>query len=268
MSIAERACDTIPEVFCWTKMGSEGGQSLEEIIRRKEMERLAGNGTFCWGIGNALGDSPALARQAVNPDHIEVLFTPLKGPPKHIDVVPRNIVIWLTYVGADGRLEKLSDHMLVTSRGINPSGQSKRRHYALMCTSDRPIGINGSEIIDATRARNFGSATRIGSSQVTAVVSYDRRPEPFPRSPYRVAFRASLIDDGFVRLATAVELRGNLLKQFQTLCKARTFVHWHDAVLELKSLAWKAASRQLDESDLLGAELGLSQFKPFERASK
>ena len=31
----------LPDVFCWTKMGTEAGQSLENIIARKEAERDA-----------------------------------------------------------------------------------------------------------------------------------------------------------------------------------------------------------------------------------
>jgi hypothetical protein len=41
--------------FVWTKMGVESGETLPQIIQRKEAERIAGDGNFWWGIGTSLG---------------------------------------------------------------------------------------------------------------------------------------------------------------------------------------------------------------------
>jgi len=49
--------DWAPPICCWTRMGTESGQELACIIRRKEFERRIG-GTFWWGIGTSLGDVP------------------------------------------------------------------------------------------------------------------------------------------------------------------------------------------------------------------
>ncbi len=56
------------DAFVWTKMGVESGEGLEQIVRRKEAERVEGNGEFWWGIGNSLGpavrDAARARRQA------------------------------------------------------------------------------------------------------------------------------------------------------------------------------------------------------------
>src|ERR1700730_13554838 len=38
------------EFVCWSRMQAEAGQQLEAIIFRKERERQAGGGMFCWGV--------------------------------------------------------------------------------------------------------------------------------------------------------------------------------------------------------------------------
>jgi hypothetical protein len=51
-------------VFVWTKMGVESGEKLEQIVRRKEAERVKGNGQFWWGVGNSLGPAVRDAARA------------------------------------------------------------------------------------------------------------------------------------------------------------------------------------------------------------
>ena len=47
----------LPTIFCWTRFGGEAGEPIEQILFRKEQERLANGGVFLWGIGNAVGPS-------------------------------------------------------------------------------------------------------------------------------------------------------------------------------------------------------------------
>ena len=44
----------LPEVFVWTRFGTEAGQPIEEIIERKELERRANGGVFLWGLEQAV----------------------------------------------------------------------------------------------------------------------------------------------------------------------------------------------------------------------
>src|SRR3546814_1987482 len=91
---------------------------------------------------------------------LETLFTPMKAAPKNIDVSPRSVLLWLGYqAGNGGDVERLPDHMLVTSRGHSGTGEDKRGHYALICRSHRSLLEQaGEEAIDPNAARNLVSA--------------------------------------------------------------------------------------------------------------
>lgn len=85
--------NSIPDVFCWTKMGTEAGQSLTTIRQRKELERRAGGGVFAWGIGNSLGTAIYDAQRLSPTGYIEVLFTEMLGKPKLIDAKPSQMLL-------------------------------------------------------------------------------------------------------------------------------------------------------------------------------
>src|SRR5665647_1443535 len=96
----------IPPVFCWTKMGTEAGQPLEDILRRKELERRVGGGLFAWGIGNSLGVNPMLAQQEMQRNDVDVLFTPMRSAAKQIDVAPGQVLLWLDCIDEAGKLTR------------------------------------------------------------------------------------------------------------------------------------------------------------------
>ncbi len=82
----------LPEVFCWTRFGTEAGQPIDEILDRKEQERAANSGMFFWGIGNSIGPSlRELLRCTPSP---EVLFSPTRSTPRREDVAPPAVVAW------------------------------------------------------------------------------------------------------------------------------------------------------------------------------
>ncbi|MCI1711394.1 MAG: hypothetical protein LKM39_14495 [Chiayiivirga sp.] len=224
----------IPAVFCWTKMGSEAGQPLADIIRRKELERECGEGVFAWGIGNSVGPALKHAKTAERVPVIEALFTAMKSAPKAIDVAPASVVLWLGYLKEGGDISPLPEHMLITSRGHSETGEEKRAHYALMCRSStslmsRPVR----EAIDHRAVRNLVSSNPVGASQVTSVVRY-RQAESGTAS-YPVLFRAELTAQAFVRLVMPVTLTGDLLMMYRELCLARQPQQWHQGIRRLKS---------------------------------
>ena len=51
----DSTAELLPDLFCWTKYGTEAGEDIGAILERKESERLASGGTFLWGVGNAIG---------------------------------------------------------------------------------------------------------------------------------------------------------------------------------------------------------------------
>jgi hypothetical protein len=191
---SSHAADQLSEVVCWSRMQTEAGQALKDIVLRKEVERKAGLGRFCWGIGNAPGRSiPFYCRSRLR---IDVVFSIMKSRPKFVDVAPSDIFVWRSFVDMDRRVRALPRHVLVTSRGT----ASKRAHYALMCYSQSPLVIGDFGPFDPAAYRNVSTAeSPVGASQVTALL---RRVAPEAlQSSYRVNLRACLVDSYWVRLA-------------------------------------------------------------------
>lgn len=238
---------SIPPVFCWTKMGTEAGQGLSAILHRKELERLAGNGVFAWGIGNSLGAAPALARQLVGDEGVDVLFTPMKSAAKQADVAPSQILLWLSYHSPEGPLKDLPLHVMVTSRG----SPDKRAHYALLCHSATAIDEQATTItFDASDVRNLVSDNPVGASQVTSVVRYYGAPDESAKT-YRVALRAKLHAEGFIRLANPVILRGELHALYRDICETNSASSWRTGVARLKTLASRQVRVQPSRQTML-----------------
>jgi len=151
----------LPECFVWTKYGTEAGEDIDSILRRKEEERKASGGIFLWGIGNNISSSVEMLRQEAS---ISVIFSPMLSKPKTIDCSPNIIVQWKRAYGLDNKEWVMPNFSLVTSR-------YKDRHYALVCRKSEPIKID----LDPTRfsvgtLQNLKSGRKIGYSQVTSVV--------------------------------------------------------------------------------------------------
>lgn len=217
-------------------MGAEAGQALSEIVRRKDLERECGDGVFAWGIGNSVGPAIKHAKCAEQVSVLEALFTPMKTAPKAIDTAPASIVMWLGFLGDDGKVEPLPEHMLVTSRGQSGSGEEKRTHYALICRSTAPLTAQGvRHAIDHRAVCNLVSSNPVGASQVTSVVRY--RPTASHDAAYPVLFRAELTGQAFVRLADPVVLTGKLLAMYHGVCSSIAPSDWKAGIRTLREAA-------------------------------
>jgi hypothetical protein len=186
----------LPDLFCWTKYGTEAGEDIRSILARKEAERLASGGIFFWGIGNAIGPSvEALLTHAVDP---QVIFTPMRSRPAAKDVTPAQVAMWHRGIGLDGEPFELPDFSCVTSR-INPT---RNYHYALVCRSDQPLGVSGGRAATfaSTHVQNLRSGSKVGASQVTSVVRRIACALGLTPSSYTVSFAADLVAPYFVRL--------------------------------------------------------------------
>lgn len=194
------AAPSMPEVFCWTKMQAEAGQSLELILARKELERAAGNGLFFWGVGTSLGRRLfALLKLVPRP---KVVFSIMRAKPKPKDALPDAVALWASYTDALGRTRRLPSHALVLSRASTKSGP-KRHHYALACHSEHSVRLQPAGSLQLGHFRNWGSDNpRIGSSQVTAIIEHRPAVEEGPR--YGLDVVAELADPYFVRLEEPV----------------------------------------------------------------
>jgi len=186
----------LPEVFCWTKYGTEAGEDIGAILARKEAERLASGGSFLWGIGNAIGPSVgALLSEAAEP---QVVFTPMRTRPANRDVAPAQVAVWHGGVGLDGEPFEVPAHSRVTSR---LSG-SRSHHYALVCGSNQPVSASTGErpSFASTHVQNLRSGSRVGASQVTSVVRRIACTLGLLPTTYNVSFTADLVAPYLVRL--------------------------------------------------------------------
>ena len=83
---------TIPKCFCWTRFGTEAGEAIGHIFKRKEEERIANSGVFIWGIGNAVG--PSVRELVLRTPKPQVLFSPIRSAAKLQDVSPPSVAAW------------------------------------------------------------------------------------------------------------------------------------------------------------------------------
>ena len=190
---------SLPKYFCWTRYGVEAGETFDQILARKELERRGNGGLFLWGIGNALGPSVDLLRSRCSAPL--VVFSPIRSRPRVADVSPHEVVSWVSGQTMAGELYALPKCSRVTS-GI-AKGARPRGHYALVCYSDEPLGrLARPELLCFSLLRNMRTGSPIGASQVTAVVE---RRSGRPSGPeYPATFIANLVAPFFVRLVEAV----------------------------------------------------------------
>jgi hypothetical protein len=184
-----------PQAFCWTRFGTEAGEGIERILDRKEQERQANDGVFLWGIGNAVG--PGIAELLKRCEQPEVLFSPIRGRPRTVDVSPSAILAWTRAETLDGQLIELPPTTRVTSR--HAGAAAPRPHYALVCTKNTPLAFSDLGSLSFRDVRNLVSGRAVGASQVTAVVrrvADDVSEEPH----YPITLRASLAPPFFLRL--------------------------------------------------------------------
>jgi len=189
---------------CWSRMQAESGQSLEEIISRKERERRLNDGVFLWGVGNAPAHVASRLARAHIP--VPVIFSIMKSRPKHDDAAPTRIVAWRRYFDAEGIERKLPKHSVVTSRG-GSAARVKRSHYALMCSAEGALKLErGTEYFHTSVYRNVGgTCAPVGSSQVTALLKRVETDRTGP-SDYEINMRAWLTGGYWVRLTDPVWL--------------------------------------------------------------
>ena len=232
--------DVPQELVCWTRMQSEAGQKLEEIVARKEMERRAGNGVFFWGVGNAPAVvASAYARLQVP---VQVIFSIMKGRPRSVDAAPRSILVWRSYLDMFGVERDLPQHALITSRGETDKGD-KRRHYALICSSSTPLRLEHGVNFDPTAYRNAGgNGGLVGASQVTALL---QRVAPPMSGDYEVNLTASLSGSYWVKLTNPVVLEASDVEQAANAASSR---EWCSLVVGLRRSGQPIAPSELQSS--------------------
>jgi hypothetical protein len=197
-----------PDFFCWTRFGTEAGEPIEQILFRKEQERLANDGIFLWGIGNAVG--PSITELIHRTNTPRVIFSPIKGAPRPKDATPDGVVVWTEAEALDGTSFTIPSASLVTSRF--DSQTPKNYHFALVCYSSEPLlPLKSNYKVGFKQLRNLRTGRPVGSSQVTAVVQHGGIAKE-EQLMYDVAISAELVYPYFVRLRCPQERlqKGNI----------------------------------------------------------
>lgn len=232
----------LPKAFCWSKMGAEAGEKLETIIQRKEIERLANAGVFTWGIGTSLGNSlEELQREIDTPS---VLFTLMKGKAKEIDSHPKTLLLWLNGVDKHGNKFDLPEFSLLTSRGHTPLSTRKKKHYALVCSSQSPITNKKHGEIDGNALVNFKSGKKVGASQVTSVVKSVNNENHKP-SKYQIGFMANITKQGQIILSDCVSIQASEMNEILRAADENNVLAWKKAVGDLKLKAQRRLKSSL-----------------------
>lgn len=179
------------QVFVFTKPGTEAGETLIEIVKRKETERVAGNGVFWWGVGNSLGDDLSEAAMKAG-GRIPILFVAhdRPAPPKNENVNPSRIVRWTKWRAKEGASKDVPAFANITSRW----DEKKRLHHALVCMSEVPLSIDlEGPRFDPMLCKTYAMGRVPGASQVTALVRGDLGDRRHQEGRYRILFRANLV---------------------------------------------------------------------------
>ena len=227
--------DKLPPTFCWTKMGTESGEKLTTIIRRKEWERQLGGGYFFWGVGQSLGENAKDA--ARDTTSLRAFFSPMSSKPKTIDVVPASVVLWNAWVDAQRQIRQLPIHSFVTSRASLPSGRKKESHYALVCFSDKELADQREDIcVSPNHLRNLTTNKPLGASQVTSIVRVlSRTDEVCAVKGYSVSFTTELRPPYCVQLAQPVLLDAGELIKVKAISESGDIESWSALVKCLRS---------------------------------
>jgi hypothetical protein len=225
-------------------MQAEAGETLGEILTRKEWERQLGGGRFYWGIGNSLGEKVnVLTHREPTP---QVVFSVMLGRPRSLDASPSSVLAWLSYLEPTGELRPLPDFALILSRGNTPTGP-KRRHYALVCHSTEALNLNTGTSVDSGHLRNAASAgTTVGASQVTAIVEHRGSAGAVRSGPiYTSGMMAQLAAPYFVRLAEPVKLLSSeCFALNNVVAGARSATEWSELVQTIAKDARRRRNRE------------------------
>lgn len=234
------------DLLCWTRMQSEGGQKLEDIVARKELERRAGDGVFFWGVGNAPAVATSTYARLGIP--VPVIFSVMKSRPKAVDASPRTLLVWRRYLDMYGAERELPPQALITSRGETDAGD-KKRHYALICRSPTPLKLGNGVRFDPAAFRNVGvNRGPVGASQVTALI---QRIQPDGVGDYEVNFSAELTGSYWVRLTDPVMLDASSVESVEHIVEGASPREWLRLVADLRERPRRLRSAHPAQSSFL-----------------
>jgi high-affinity K+ transport system ATPase subunit B len=112
---------------CLTKFGPESGETADEILARKDLERRSGTrahkNEFWWGIGEK-GAAQSINRLISQHGANVVLFCAIKTQQLPKQGSTSDILVWRKYrILGSSTLHDIPKHVLITSAAVTKSGE-------------------------------------------------------------------------------------------------------------------------------------------------
>jgi hypothetical protein len=171
---------------CLTKFGPESGETAEEILARKDLERRSGvcahKNEFWWGVGER---GTAQSIQALISQHggNVVLFSAIKNQKPPNSGSATDALVWRKYRLLAGDIPQvIPKHVLITSAAVAKGGTIRTRHFALVCNSGVPLKMGGRAFRFSNRHyKNLSKDGKLGKSArgqrtTTALVRWTSSP--------------------------------------------------------------------------------------------
>ena len=187
---------------CLTKFGPKSGETAEEVLARKDLERRSGarahKHEFWWGIGEK-GTALSINRLISQHGATVVLFFAIQNqkPPKQSS--ESNVLVWRKYrTLGSGVLHDIPKHVLITSAAVTKGGTLRRTHFALICNSNVPIKMGGRVFrFSNCHYKNLNKDGKLGKSArgqrtTTALVRWTNSPISGAECDSIIDFSASL----------------------------------------------------------------------------
>ena len=154
---------------CLTKFGPESGETAEEIVARKDLERQSGVGAhkneFWWGVGEK-GTAQSVQTLITQHGGSIVLFSAMKdqNPPNKGSAT--DVLVWRKYRMLGGEiLQDIPKHVFVTTAAMTKRGTIRTKDFALVCKSNAPLRIAGRVFrFSNAHYKNLGKDGKIGKS--------------------------------------------------------------------------------------------------------
>ena len=201
--------EAIPDKFIWTRMNTDGGELLANILHRKNLERESGEdefeNTFWWGVGESKASAIWDWLVTEGNNRPVVCFSKALGKAQRRDESPESCLLWTTYrvfdaeTGRYGAEKNVPDHIIVKSG-------KRESYYAIVCLAPRKLETSCTVELYGSHMRNLNNGKEVGrtlaqSPQTTCVVEYNERKENVPAGgPYLLHMLAQSIHPYFVKM--------------------------------------------------------------------
>ena len=204
------------DAFVWSKMGTEAGEPLEDIMHRKEIERQANGGKFVWGIGNSPGNSIVNFMQDTKKPVAIFTETRPNSKTRSIDEEESERV-W--------RDKLLPRYSFVTSH------PERKEHCALLCECDEDLRTQCHGELHTGEFVHYVTCNPKLPPNSTNMM---KKGEGRSCKPYPIRFVASLYGEGWVKLTDYVDISPETIKEVKRSADDGDIEKWKALINKIK----------------------------------